>query len=91
MSGGFQDLGLLPELVKATQDMGWVLPSDVQDEAIPLMLGGGDVMVVSTCMLADRHDKWSCHGSVHLPHRLPRQGVGKQVHSLYQPCSLCMS
>ena len=54
MSGGFQDLGLLPELVKATQDMGWVLPSDVQDEAIPLMLGGGDVMVVSTCMLAER-------------------------------------
>ncbi len=46
MSGGFQDLGLQPELVKATQDMGWLLPSDVQDETIPLMLGGGDVMVV---------------------------------------------
>lgn len=46
MSGGFQDLGLQPELVKATQDMGWMLPSDVQDETIPLMLGGGDVMVV---------------------------------------------
>ena len=46
MSGGFEDLGLLPELVKATQDLGWLLPSDVQDEAIPLILGGGDVMVV---------------------------------------------
>ena len=30
MSGGFEDLGLLPELVKATQDLGWLLPSDVQ-------------------------------------------------------------
>jgi superfamily II DNA/RNA helicase len=46
MSGGFQDLGLQPELVKATQDVGWHLPSDVQDETIPLMMGGGDVMVV---------------------------------------------
>jgi len=53
MSGGFQDLGLQPELVKATQDMGWMLPSDVQDETIPLMLGGGDVMVVrsAACLL----------------------------------------
>lgn len=24
MSGGWQDLGLLPELVKATQDLGWL-------------------------------------------------------------------
>jgi ATP-dependent RNA helicase DDX1 len=46
MSGGFPDLGLLPELVKATQELNWTLPSDVQDESIPLILGGGDVMVV---------------------------------------------
>ena len=47
MSGGFEDLGLLSELVRSTQDLGWVLPSDVQDEAIPLILGGGDVMVAA--------------------------------------------
>lgn len=47
MSGGFEDLSLLPELVRATQEMGWVLPSDVQDESIPLILGGGDVMVAA--------------------------------------------
>ena len=47
MSGGFEDLGLLPELVHATADLGWVLPSAVQDEAIPLLLGGGDVMVAA--------------------------------------------
>jgi ATP-dependent RNA helicase DDX1 len=46
MSGGFDDLGLMPELVKATSEQNWVLPSDVQDESIPLIMGGGDVMVV---------------------------------------------
>ncbi|RYH32433.1 DEAD/DEAH box helicase [archaeon] len=44
MSGGFADLGLLPELLQAIDDQRWVLPSDIQDEAIPLILGGGDVM-----------------------------------------------
>jgi ATP-dependent RNA helicase DDX1 len=44
MSGGFHDLGLLPELLHAIDDLGWSLPTDIQDEAIPLMLGGGDVM-----------------------------------------------
>lgn len=47
MSGGFEDLGLLPELVRATREQGWLLPSDVQDEAIPLLLGGGDVLVAA--------------------------------------------
>lgn len=44
MSGGFADLGLLPELLHAIDDQGWLLPTDIQDEAIPLILGGGDVM-----------------------------------------------
>mmetsp|Transcript_26416 Transcript_26416/g.39193 ORF Transcript_26416/g.39193 Transcript_26416/m.39193 type:complete len:741 (+) Transcript_26416:51-2273(+) len=47
MAGGFDSLGLLPELIRAVDDMGWKLPSDVQDESIPLILGGGDVMVAS--------------------------------------------
>jgi ATP-dependent RNA helicase DDX1 len=44
MSGGFADLGLMPELLQAVDDMNWVLPTDIQDESIPLILGGGDVM-----------------------------------------------
>lgn len=44
MSGGFADLGLMPELLSAVEDMGWILPTDIQDEAIPLILGGGDMM-----------------------------------------------
>jgi ATP-dependent RNA helicase DDX1 len=45
MAGGFASLGLLDELVRAAEDdYGWTLPTDVQDEAIPLILGGADVM-----------------------------------------------
>jgi len=47
MAGGFESLGLMPELIRAVDDMGWLLPTDVQDEAIPLILGGGDVMVAA--------------------------------------------
>lgn len=47
MAGGFDSLGLMPELIRGVEEMGWLLPTDVQDEAIPLILGGGDVMVAS--------------------------------------------
>lgn len=47
MAGGFDSLGLIPELIRAINDLGWLLPTDVQDEAIPLILGGGDVMVAA--------------------------------------------
>jgi ATP-dependent RNA helicase DDX1 len=45
MAGGWASLGLMPELVAAVQEeMGWILPSAVQEECIPLILGGSDVM-----------------------------------------------
>lgn len=48
MPGGWEGLGLCPELCKAVeQDLDWIVPMDVQDEAIPLILGGGDVMVAA--------------------------------------------
>lgn len=48
MAGGFESLGLAPELIRAIRDdLGYLLPTNVQDEAIPLMLGGGDVMVAA--------------------------------------------
>lgn len=47
MAGGFESLGILPEIVRAVTELGWHLPTDVQDEAIPLILGGGDVMVAA--------------------------------------------
>lgn len=43
----FDALGVIPELCEAVNDMDWTLPSQVQDEAIPLILGGGDVMIAA--------------------------------------------
>ena len=32
---------------KAVEEMDWLLPTDVQAEAIPLILGGGDVLMAA--------------------------------------------
>ncbi len=37
----------MPEIIKAVQELDWEVPRDIQAEAIPLILGGGDVMAVS--------------------------------------------
>lgn len=48
MAGGFEALGLAPELIRAVKsDLGYLLPTNIQDEAIPLILGGGDVMAAA--------------------------------------------
>jgi len=48
MAGGWASLGLLDELVAAVEDdFEWTLPTAVQDECIPLILGGGDVLASS--------------------------------------------
>ena len=37
-------MGLMPELVSCVEeDYGWLLPTDIQDEAIPLILGLGTI------------------------------------------------
>ncbi|KPJ16613.1 ATP-dependent RNA helicase Ddx1 [Papilio machaon] len=43
----FEEFGVLPELGKAIEEMEWTLPTDVQAEAIPLILGGGDVLMAA--------------------------------------------
>lgn len=47
MSGGWDAIGLMPELVRIVEELQWQLPTDIQDEAIPLILGGGDVMAAA--------------------------------------------
>ena len=47
MSGGFDDLGLMPEILQAVDELRWNLPTDIQAEAIPLIIGGGDVMAAA--------------------------------------------
>ena len=56
------ELGVLSEIAKAVDDMGWLLPTDVQGEAIPMILGGGDVLMVgsfTTTSFADEDDRLS--------------------------------
>ncbi|CAH0384139.1 unnamed protein product [Bemisia tabaci] len=43
----FEELGVIPEIGKAIEEMDWMLPTDVQAEAIPLILGGGDVLMAA--------------------------------------------
>ncbi|KAF8064578.1 DDX1 [Scenedesmus sp. PABB004] len=45
-AAAFEELGVAPELIAAVEDLGWTLPTPVQAEAVPLILGGGDVMAV---------------------------------------------
>ncbi|CAF3386444.1 unnamed protein product, partial [Rotaria socialis] len=39
------ELGVLTEIAKAVDEMGWLLPTDVQSEAIPVILDGADVLM----------------------------------------------
>ncbi|GAB1597636.1 ATP-dependent RNA helicase DDX1-like [Argonauta hians] len=43
----FEEMGVMPELGKSVEDMDWMLPTDVQSEAIPMILGGGDVLMAA--------------------------------------------
>src|SRR6202048_1088264 len=40
----FAELGLAPELLAALDDVGYEAPSPIQEQTIPLLLGGSDVM-----------------------------------------------
>ncbi|XP_077967658.1 ATP-dependent RNA helicase DDX1-like [Styela clava] len=43
----YEELGVMPEIGKAVDEMGWMLPTDIQAESIPLILGGGDVLMAA--------------------------------------------
>lgn len=43
----FAEFGVMPEICEAVDEMDWLLPTDVQSEAIPLILGGGDVLMAA--------------------------------------------
>ncbi|ERE68537.1 ATP-dependent RNA helicase DDX1-like protein [Cricetulus griseus] len=38
-------MGVMPEIAQAVEEMDWLLPTDIQAESIPLILGGGDVLM----------------------------------------------
>ncbi|KAG9494613.1 hypothetical protein GDO78_002121 [Eleutherodactylus coqui] len=39
------EMGVMPEIAQAVEEMDWLLPTDIQAESIPLILGGGDVLM----------------------------------------------
>ncbi|XP_072387719.1 ATP-dependent RNA helicase Ddx1 [Diabrotica undecimpunctata] len=43
----FEEFGVLPEISKALDELAWMLPTDIQAEGIPLVLGGGDVLMAA--------------------------------------------
>lgn len=43
----FEELGIMPEIVSTLSSMEWILPTDIQAEAIPMILGGGDVLMAA--------------------------------------------
>lgn len=40
-------MGVLPQIAKRLEELEWMLPTDVQAEAVPLILGGGDVLMAA--------------------------------------------
>ena len=77
----FEELGVCPELIRACDEQGWALPTPVQAEAVPLILGGGDVMV-GACehRTAEAHllRVWGSHSSLTRPPRAAAEtGSGK--------------
>ncbi|XP_051880261.1 ATP-dependent RNA helicase DDX1 [Pristis pectinata] len=43
----FAEMGVMPEIAQAVEQMDWLLPTDIQAESIPLILGGGDVLMAA--------------------------------------------
>ncbi|XP_048386374.1 ATP-dependent RNA helicase DDX1 [Stegostoma tigrinum] len=43
----FSEMGVMPEIAEAVEQMDWLLPTDIQAESIPLILGGGDVLMAA--------------------------------------------
>lgn len=49
----FEEFGVIPELGKAVDEMDWLLPTDVQADAIPLILGGNKIEYFNISQFTD--------------------------------------
>ncbi len=43
----FEDLGLVPEIARAVAEQGYTKPTPIQEQAIPVVMRGGDVMAAA--------------------------------------------
>ncbi len=41
------EMGVLSQISRQLEEIEWLLPTDVQADAIPLILGGGDVLMAA--------------------------------------------
>jgi ATP-dependent RNA helicase DDX1 len=42
----YAELGVMPAIIRAVEELDWLLPTPIQQDAIPMILGGGDVLAV---------------------------------------------
>ena len=47
MTSTFSDLGLSPEVLRAVADAGYTTPTPIQEQAIPIVLQGRDVLGIA--------------------------------------------
>jgi ATP-dependent RNA helicase DDX1 len=52
----FAECGVMPEIIRALDELGWQLPTPIQQEAVPLILGGGDVLGAAETGLSSFYD-----------------------------------
>uniref|UniRef100_A0A1I7XE52 ATP-dependent RNA helicase n=1 Tax=Heterorhabditis bacteriophora TaxID=37862 RepID=A0A1I7XE52_HETBA len=43
----FEELGVIPQLGEVVSELGWEFPTPIQCEAVPAILGGGDVLIAA--------------------------------------------
>eukprot|EP00026_Physarum_polycephalum_P004090 Phypoly_transcript_04107.p1 GENE.Phypoly_transcript_04107~~Phypoly_transcript_04107.p1 ORF type:complete len:722 (+),score=91.51 Phypoly_transcript_04107:71-2236(+) len=43
----FEELGVMPAIIRAVEELDWLLPTPIQQDAIPMILGGGDVLAAA--------------------------------------------
>ena len=46
-AAAFEELGICGELVTGVDSQGWAIPTPIQAECVPLVLGGGDVLAAA--------------------------------------------
>lgn len=49
----FEEVGLCPELIRAVDELGWLLPTPVQAEAVPLILGKHSIWLYDEPLIAE--------------------------------------
>ena len=55
MSKAFEEMGVCAELLRVIDEQEWFVPTPIQTEVIPLLLGGGDVLAAAETVRSSHH------------------------------------